>query len=235
MPAIRDLVAMLHWAMISPTASAPARLGAASFSTPPQEGYASEPEAWFIRRGTHMVRPGRNAFAACSAYAESMPARCPPPRVCLAHTHPPVAAGSWCTQAPAAIWLTVLPGRASGAQAGCLDALRLQAGQSSSLSRSSCPPSQQALEVEEFEEAERALRRHGVEYSRHVLPGDSCPRAGTPGLYAPPACSACWPRVLLPGKEASMMTAAEREHGEQHFSRRPGSTILVASGPTSLP
>jgi hypothetical protein len=28
-----------------------------------------------------------------------------------------------------------------------------------------------ALEVEDFEEAEAALRRHGVEYSRHVLPG----------------------------------------------------------------
>ena len=40
-----------------------------------------------------------------------------------------------------------------------------------------------ALEVEDFEEAEATLRRHGVEYSRHVLPG---------------ACVACgignWPR-----------------------------------------
>lgn len=26
--------------------------------------------------------------------------------------------------------------------------------------------------MEDFEEAERLLRRHGVEYSRHVLPGD---------------------------------------------------------------
>jgi hypothetical protein len=29
------------------------------------------------------------------------------------------------------------------------------------------------LQVEDFDEAERMLQRHGVEYSRHVLPGDA--------------------------------------------------------------
>lgn len=33
------------------------------------------------------------------------------------------------------------------------------------------PSRAKAPQVEDFEEAERALRRHGVEYTRFVLPG----------------------------------------------------------------
>lgn len=166
----------------------------------PQERYTREPEAWFIRRNSHIAleaSPGGSCTRGALAAGVG--------RVALGKTGRRPAVG------------------AAGA------APRLPA-------RPAAP-----LQVEDFEAAEAALRRHGVEYSRHVLPEADMRQVGAAlrsvwlGVWCWAACtlSTSLPRCLpsIPPARSCSASTPRAMAWSWGATRTPGG--LGAGGPAA--
>lgn len=124
-----------------------------------QEEYASEPEAWFIRRGSHIVRLGCHAQRSIPCMPRDAQTRGSRQSAPSRRMAPGVFVTSACRLLPFAP--RPRPYRDGSCRASPAERRRaLLCGVAALRPPINCT---QALEVADFEGAERRLRRHGVE------------------------------------------------------------------------